>query len=54
MPLYKYIANRGLTFIENILIGQKMSEYHTGYRAWSRELLAASAAAELLRRFCLR
>src|ERR1700689_750202 len=39
MPLYKYIANRGLTFIENILIGHKMSEYHTGYRAWSRELL---------------
>jgi glycosyltransferase involved in cell wall biosynthesis len=39
MPLYKYIANRGLTFIENILIREKMSEYHTGYRAWSRELL---------------
>ncbi len=39
MPLYKYISNRALTFIENILIWQKMSEYHTGYRAWSRELL---------------
>jgi glycosyltransferase involved in cell wall biosynthesis len=39
MPLYKYIANRGLTFIENILIGHKMSEYHSGYRAWSRDLL---------------
>jgi glycosyltransferase involved in cell wall biosynthesis len=39
MPLYKYIANRGLTLIENILIQEKMSEYHTGYRAWSRELL---------------
>ena len=39
MPLYKYIANRGLTFIENVLISQKMSEYHTGYRAWSRQLL---------------
>jgi hypothetical protein len=39
MPLYKYIANRGLTFIENVLIREKMSEYHTGYRAWSRELL---------------
>ena len=39
MPLYKYIANRGLTFIENMLIWEKMSEYHTGYRAWSRELL---------------
>jgi hypothetical protein len=39
MPLNKYIANRGLTFIENILIAHKMSEYHSGYRAWSRELL---------------
>jgi glycosyltransferase involved in cell wall biosynthesis len=39
MPLYKYISNRGLTFIENVLIGHKMSEYHSGYRAWSRELL---------------
>src|SRR5580693_277989 len=39
MPLYKYVANRGLTFIENLLIWEKMSEYHTGYRAWSRELL---------------
>ena len=39
MPLYKYVANRGLTFIENILIGHKMSEYHSGYRAWSREVL---------------
>jgi glycosyltransferase involved in cell wall biosynthesis len=39
MPLYKYIANRALTLAENILIREKMSEYHTGYRAWSRELL---------------
>src|SRR6201996_2238734 len=39
MPLYKYIANRGLTFVENLLIREKMSEYHTGYRAWSRALL---------------
>ncbi len=39
MPLYKYVANRALTFIENVLIREKMSEYHTGYRAWSRELL---------------
>lgn len=39
MPLYKYIANRALTFAENILIGQKLSEYHTGYRAWSRKAL---------------
>jgi len=36
MPLYKYIANRMLTFIENILLGQKLSEYHTGYRAFSK------------------
>ena len=39
MPPWKYIANRFLTFIENILIGAKLSEYHTGYRAFSRELL---------------
>lgn len=40
MPLYKYIANRFLTLIENILLHQKISEYHTGYRAFSRELLS--------------
>jgi len=39
MPLYKYIANRFLTFVENLLISQKFSEYHTGYRAFSREIL---------------
>ena len=39
MPLYKYIANRALTFIENLLLGQKLSEYHTGYRAFSRTVL---------------
>ena len=39
MPLYKYLANRFLTLVENILLGQKLSEYHTGYRAFSRELL---------------
>lgn len=39
MPLYKYISNRALTFAENLLIGQKFSEYHTGYRAWSRAVL---------------
>ena len=39
MPRYKYVSNRGLTFAENILLGQKFSEYHTGYRAWSRPLL---------------
>ena len=39
MPLYKYIANRFLTFTENVLLGQKLSEYHTGYRAFSRTIL---------------
>src|SRR5579863_8886991 len=39
MPLYKYIANRALTLTENILLGRKLSEYHTGYRAWSRRAL---------------
>lgn len=39
MPLYKYIANRILTFIENIFLGQKLTEYHTGYRAYKSEVL---------------
>lgn len=39
MPLYKYLANRLLTFTQNILINYKLSEYHTGYRAFSREVL---------------
>ena len=39
MPLYKYIANRVLTLFENMLLGHKLSEYHTGYRAFSREIL---------------
>jgi len=39
MPYWKYVANRGLTFVENVLMGAKLSEYHTGYRAFSRELL---------------
>jgi glycosyltransferase involved in cell wall biosynthesis len=39
MPLYKYVANRFLTAAENLLIGQKLSEYHTGYRAFSRRVL---------------
>ena len=38
MPLYKYIANRILTLFQNILMGQKLSEYHTGYRAFSKEI----------------
>ncbi len=39
MPLYKYIANRFLTFIENLAIGAKLSEYHTGFRAFNRKVL---------------
>ena len=39
MPRYKYIANRFLTLAENLLLGHKLSEYHTGYRAFSREIL---------------
>lgn len=39
MPMYKYIANRFLTLVQNLLIGQKLSEYHTGYRAFSGEVL---------------
>lgn len=39
MPLYKYVFNRMLTLIENLLLGQNFSEYHTGYRAYSREIL---------------
>ena len=39
MPLYKYIANRFLTFIENMALGVKLSEYHTGFRAFTRTVL---------------
>ncbi|MGE0566397.1 MAG: glycosyltransferase family 2 protein [Bacteroidia bacterium] len=39
MPMYKYIFNRMLTFSQNVLINQKLSEYHTGYRAFNREVL---------------
>ena len=39
MPLWKYVANRGLTWVENVLTAAKLSEYHTGYRAFSRQLL---------------
>lgn len=41
MPMYKYIFNRMLTLFENIVIGQKLSEYHTGYRAFSAEVINA-------------
>jgi len=39
MPLYKYIFNRFLTAAQNLIVGYKLSEYHTGYRAWSRKIL---------------
>jgi glycosyltransferase involved in cell wall biosynthesis len=39
MPGYKYVANRALTLVQNLLLGQKLSEYHTGYRAFSRQVL---------------
>lgn len=39
MPFYKYVANRLLTFVQNILLDRKLSEYHSGYRAFSREVL---------------
>lgn len=40
MPKYKYVANRLLTFIQNLLLNYKLSEYHTGYRAFSRRVLS--------------
>jgi hypothetical protein len=39
MPQWRYVANRVLTFVENLLLGSKLSEFHTGYRAFSRELI---------------
>jgi hypothetical protein len=41
MPLHKYLANRVLTLVENVLLGAKLSEYHTGFRAFSRRVLLA-------------
>ena len=41
MPYYKYVSNRFLTLFQNILLGQKLSEYHTGYRVFSKEVLKA-------------
>ena len=41
MPVYKYIGNRALTFVQNILLGHKLSEYHTGYRAFTRSVIEA-------------
>ncbi|MCG8697829.1 MAG: glycosyltransferase family 2 protein [Bacteroidales bacterium] len=41
MPIYKYIANRFLTLFQNVFMGQKLSEYHTGYRAFSKNVLTS-------------
>src|SRR5207245_609999 len=46
MPFWKYLANRALTLAENILLGAKLSEYHTGYRGFSREILEKLHLAE--------
>jgi glycosyltransferase involved in cell wall biosynthesis len=46
MPLYKYVSNRFLTLVQNLLCGAKLSEYHTGYRAFSREVLERLALLE--------
>jgi len=43
MPIWKYFANRCLTLFENLCLGAKLSEYHTGYRAYSRQVLTATA-----------
>jgi hypothetical protein len=39
MPLYKYVSNRVLTAVQNLIVGMKLSEFHTGYRAFSRRVL---------------
>ena len=41
MPLYKYVANRALTLVQNLLLGHKLSEYHTGYRGFTRAVIEA-------------
>jgi glycosyltransferase involved in cell wall biosynthesis len=41
MPLYKYVANRALTLVQNVLLGHKLSEYHTGYRGFTRAVIEA-------------
>lgn len=46
MPRYKYLSNRALTFVQNILLQHKLSEYHTGYRAFARQILEALPLAQ--------
>src|SRR5262245_18401733 len=47
MPVYKYLANRGLTFVQNAIMGHKLSEYHTGYRGFRRSVLETLPLATL-------
>ena len=54
MPVYKYVANRLLTAFQNMFLGVKLSEYHTGFRAFSKELLETLPLARKLRRLRLR
>ena len=54
MPVWKYVANRFLTAAENILLGAKLSEYHTGYRAFSKRIVAEARPVQKLRRFRVR
>jgi len=46
MPLWRYVANRGLTFVQNLALGTKLSEFHTGYRAFHRRVLEALPLGE--------
>ena len=48
MPWWKYVSNRFLTLVENLLLGAKLSEYHTGYRAFSRALARTASSGEEL------
>jgi glycosyltransferase involved in cell wall biosynthesis len=41
MPVYKYVSNRALTYVENVLLARKLSEYHTGYRGFTRQVIEA-------------
>ena len=54
MPFYKYVANRFLTAFENLFLGIKLSEYHTGFRAFSRKVLLELPLLENSRRLCFR
>ena len=53
MPFYKYVSNRFLTFTENIITGQNLSEWHSGYRAYARRVLRTVPYHKILMTFCL-